>query len=294
VTAGIRLDDIQRDALEADPLGFQPRPTLPDDAVLAANPKIAAAWFARAAAGSFTKLRASAGSGIRPPNGFEIASTDNPSLKPERSRSAEFGLDQAFAGGRGLIEATAFFNDYDDLIVAVGSFRESSRYRTDNISNARSRGVEVAATARGRLPAARAIDVQLRVSYTRLDTKILAVDRAGTAPPPFEVGQALLRRPRHQFSTELLVSAGRGSAFLQGGGRSRALDVEPTLGTFHPGFFDSPGHQVWTAGAAVRVHRSLEIFGRIDNLFDRVYEEALGFPAPGRAAFAGLRVAAGR
>ncbi len=293
VTAGVRLDDIHRDALAPDPLAFTPRPALPGDSVLSANPKIAAAWFVRPAAGSFTKLRASTGTGIRPPNGFEIASTDNPSLKPERSRSAEFGVDQAVASGHGLLESTAFFNTYDDLIVAVGSFRESSRYRTDNISNARSRGLELAGTLRGRLAGPFSAAVQLRATYTLLDTEILAVDRAGGAPPPFEVGQPLLRRPRHQFSTELVVAAGRASGFLQGGGRARALDIEPTLGTFHRGFFDARGYHVWNAGGAFRVHRRLEVFGRIDNLFDREYEEAFGFPAPGRAAYAGLRVAAG-
>ena len=30
------------------------------------------------------------------------------------------------------------------------------------------------------------------------------------------------------------------------------------------------------------------------NLFDRRYEPGLGFPSPGRTAFAGVRVAAGR
>jgi outer membrane cobalamin receptor len=292
VTAGVRLDDIERDAIEADQVGFSARPALPADSVVSANPKISAAWFARTAAGSFTKLRAGAGTGIRPPNGFEIASTDNPYLKPERSRSAEFGVDQAVAGGRGLIEATAFFNNYDDLIVAVGSFRESSAYRTDNISNARSRGLELAGTARARAGAT--MDVQVRASYTWLDTTILAVDRAGAAPPPFEVGDPLLRRPRHQFSTEALVTSGRATAFLQGGGRARTVDIEPSLGTFHPFFFDAPGYQVWNAGGSFRVHRSVEVFGRIDNLFDRAYEEALGFPGHGRGAFAGLRVATGR
>lgn len=294
VTSGLRVDDIRRDTLEPDPSGFPPRPELPEDAVLSANPKLSVAWFARPDSGAFTKLRASAGTGIRPPNGFEIAFTDNPSLKPERSRSAEFGVDQAIAGGRGLVEATAFVNSYDDLIVAVGSFSQASRFRTDNISNARSRGLELSGTARGRLDAGVPIDLRVRATYTWLDTDILAVDRAAGAPPPFEVGQPLLRRPRHQFSTELLVSAGRASAFLQGGGRSRVLDVEPTLGTFHPAFFDAPGYHAWTAGVAFRVHRALELFARVENLFDRSYEEAFGYPAPGRGLFGGLRVVAGR
>lgn len=291
VTAGLRVDDITREALEGDPHSFVPRPALPEDHVVSANPKIAAAWFARAGSGSFTKLRAAAGTGIRPPDGFEIAFTDNPSLKPERSVSAEAGIDQAFADGHGLIEATAFFNKYDNLIVAVGSFIEASRYSTDNISNARARGLELAGTARARI--AGRVNLEWRVAYTFLDTEVLAVDRASDAPPPFTVGDPLLRRPRHQLSTHLTAGAGRLVTFLQGGGRGRALDVEPNYGTFG-GLFYAPGYQAWSAGASWRVLGSAELFGRIDNLFDRAYEEALGFPAPGRGAFVGFRIAAGR
>ena len=290
VTAGIRIDDIQRDALEADPNTYAPRPAFPAESVISTNPKISAAWFIRPDAGTFTKMRASAGTGIRPPDGFEIAFTDNPSLKPERSASVEAGIDQAFASGRGVIEATAFVNNYDDLIVAVGSFRGSSRYRTDNISNARARGVELAGTARGQMSR---IAAHLYVAYTFLDTEVLAVDRAGGAPPPFTVGDPLLRRPRHQVSTTAQLHAGRFGMYVQGGGRGRALDVEPTLGTYG-GLFDSPGYQVWNTGASWRVHRAIELFGRVENLLDRRYEEALGFPAQGRGVMAGLRIAAGR
>ncbi len=293
VTGGVRIDDIRRQALDADPNAFAPRPPFPADHVWSVNPKIAAAWFARTTPGSFTKLRAAAGTGIRPPDGLEIAFTDNPSLGPERSVSVEAGLDQAFAGGHGLIEATGFFNRYDDLIVAVGSFVEASRYRTDNISNARSRGLELATTARARIPAASPIDLEWRVAWTWLDTEVLAVDGSASAPLPFSVGDPLLRRPRQQLSTYVAAHTGRLSAYLQGNGRGRVLDVEPNYGTYG-GLFYSRGYQSWSAGASWRVLGSSEVFARIDNLFDRAYEEALGFPAPGRAVFAGLRIAARR
>jgi outer membrane receptor protein involved in Fe transport len=83
------------------------------------------------------------------------------------------------------------------------------------------------------------------------------------------------------------------SAFLRGGGRSEVLDVEPSFGTFG-GLFEAQGYQAWNAGAAVRVLRHAEVFVRVENLFDRSYEEAFGFPALGRRAAAGLRIAAGR
>ena len=70
------------------------------------------------------------------------------------------------------------------------------------------------------------------------------------------------------------------TAFVSGRARGRALDVEPSLGTFG-GLFYASGFTVWNAGASYRLPRVGELFGRIENLFDRTYEEALGFPALG-------------
>ena len=293
LTGGLRIERITRDALPGDPNAFAPRPDFGDDTVVSTNPKIAAAWFVHSNAGTFTKIRGSAGTGIRPPDAFEIAFTDNPSLKPERSRSFDAGIEQSFLGSHALLEATAFFNHYDDLIVAVGSFQGSSQFRTDNISNARSRGLETAATLRGRRAGSVPIDVELRVGYTLLDTEILAVDNAYGAPPPFVPGDELLRRPKHSFSVDAMVHAGRLIGFLQGGGRGQMRDVDPSFGTFG-GIFDAPGYAVWNAGASFTLVPHLEIYGRVTNIFDRAYEEILGFPALGRGAYGGLRVAAGR
>ncbi len=293
VTAGLRVERITRRALAADPSEFAPRPAFDDQTVVSTNPKIAAAWFVRAQDANYTKLRGSAGTGIRPPDAFEIAFTDNPDLQPERSISFEIGVDQAFLNGRALIEATGFFNEYDDLIVTVGTLSDASRYRSDNISNARSRGFELAGTGRVRWNTGVPIDLQLRIGYTLLDTEILAVDNDSRAPSPFVPGDRLLRRPRHQFATDLTVTSGRLVAFLQGGGRGDALDVDPSFGAFG-GLFEARGYSVWNTGASWRLAGGIHIFGRIDNLFDRDYEEVLGFPALPRGAMVGVRVAAGR
>ena len=293
VVGGVRVEDIRRERIEESPNRFSPRPVLPSDSVVSVNPRLSAAWLVSSGSSTYTKVRAGAGTGIRPPDGFELAFTDNPGLRPERSASVEAGVDQAFAGGHGLFEATAFANDYDDLIVAVGSFSGSSRFRTDNISNARARGLELALTLRQRLAARRPVDISGRFGYTLLATRILAVDQDEDAPPPFEVGQALLRRPKHQFFAEVTLSASRLSAFFRGGGRGTVLDVEPTNGTFG-GLFDNPGYSVWNAGVTWSAAGFVDVFGRIENVFDRDYEEALGFPALGRRATVGLRIAAGR
>ena len=261
--------------------------------MLSVNPRLAVAWLVRPEAPNSTKLRASAATGIRPPGAFDIAFTNNPSLRPERSVSGEAGIEQALAGGRARLEAAAFYNRYDDLIVAVGSFSASSRYTTDNISNARARGFELGVSAGHRIAAARPVDLQSRVTYTFVDSDVLAVDQEDEAPPPFTVGEPLLRRPRHQFSAEVTARSGPLTAFVSGRARGRALDVEPSLGTFG-GLFYADGFTVWNTGISYRVRNIGDLFGRVENLFDRGYEEAFGFPALGRRATIGLRVAAGR
>jgi outer membrane cobalamin receptor len=293
VTGGLRVDDIGRDRLEESPGAFSPRPVLEDDHIVSVNPRAAIAWTARGGSADFTKLRGSIATGIRPPGAFDLAFTDNPSLKPERSFSTEAGIEQAFAGGQGRAEAVAFVNSYDDLIVAVGSFRESSRYTTDNIANARARGIELALGGAHRVAALRGVDLHARIAYTWLDAEVLAVDGDDTAPPPFEVGQPLLRRPRHQMSAEVTAARGPLTLFVAGGARSRVLDVEPSFGTFG-GLHYADGFNAWNAGASWRVMRIGELFGRVENLLDRSYEEALGFPALGRRATIGIRLAPGR
>lgn len=290
VTSGVRVDDIRRDALAGFNDPFSPRPDFPSDRVVSTNPRLAAAWLARPGPAWSTKLRAAAGTGIRPPDGFEIAFTDNPSLKPERSRSLEAGVDQTLFSSHALVQATVFDNHFDDLIIAVGPFRESSRYRTDNISNALARGLELASVLRGR---AAGFDLQSEIAYTFMHTEILAVDGARLAPAPFTPGDPLLRRPRHQWSADVSAVRGRMTVWGRGGGRGRVLDVEPTLGTFG-GLFTATGYAVWNAGGAWKLVKGVELLARVENLFDRRYEEAFGFPALGRSAFAGVRVAGSR
>jgi outer membrane cobalamin receptor len=290
IATGIRLEHIRRDRLAGNPSGG--RPDFADESTLSPNPKIAVAWFLQAADRrhtGWTRVHGSAGTGIRAPNDFEIAFTDNPSLKPERSRSLDLGMEQAFAGGAIVLDATMFANSYDDLIVAVGpSAQSSSRFRTDNISNARARGVELSAAGRTRA------GLDARASYTWLDSEVQELDRApGAAPPPFSVGDPLIRRPRHQARLDVTFARGPVTVYAQVAARSQVLDVDPSAGAFG-GLFDAPGFTVAHAGGAVRLGRTIEVFARMINLFDRDYEEALGYPALGRGAHIGIRVAASR
>lgn len=291
VTAGIRYEHIVREGLASDPTAFQPRPALPRQRVGSLNPKVGLVYRAFGGAGerAATRVRANAGTGIRPPDVFEIAFTDNANLRPERSRSLEAGVEQHLMSGRFVIDGALFENTYDDLIVTVGrAWGNASRYRTDNIANARARGVELSALAR--LP----LGLRAAATYTRLSTTMLSVDGlGGTAPTPFAVGDPLIRRPPHQGSVDLRYTGARGAAFATVTTRSRILDIEPNYGSFG-GVFFTPGYAVVDIGGSTPVRRGLELFARMDNVANRRYEETLGFPALGRTGIVGIRVAAGR
>ena len=218
---------------------------------------------------------------------FEIAFTDNPLLRPERSRSADAGIEHAFSGGLVAIDATVFANRYDDLIVGVKSaWTGASRYRTDNIANASANGLEVGFRWMS------TFGLSARGAYSLLSTRILAVDRVPSgAPAPYSVGDALIRRPRHQGSADVRYTHGRAQAFLLINGRGRMPDLEPNYAS---SVYSNPGFVVASAGGSFTTTRNLEVYARVTNLFDRAYEDALGYPAQARSASVGLRVAVGR
>jgi outer membrane cobalamin receptor len=285
VQAGIRAEHIRRDAIAVN-LAL----AADDESIVSVNPKIGATWLVSrqtpgAGARAWTRLRASTGTGIRPPDAFEIAFADNPALKPERSKSVEFGVTQAILGGAVSFDLTTFLNLYDDLIISVGGLSGISRY--ENVSNARARGVEASAAYR---PAA---STSLRASYTYLDAEIRAIDGTSQAPSPYQVGDRLLRRPTHQASVDVNWTASRVTAFGSLAARGTTLDAEPAFGP-SGGLYENPGRTVVDAGGSFRVVRGVYVFARVMNLFDKAYEEVLGYPAPGRTAFAGVRLAAGR
>ena len=288
VTAGLRVERISRHALRSDTFG---RPPFNDDVVWSTNPKVAVAWLAHSGDDSSpvgaTKVRVHAGTGIKPPTAFEIAFTDNPDLKPERNRSVDFGIDQAFAHSTIVADATYFGNWYDDLIVAVGSsLSGASRYRTDNIANAKAHGLETGVSWRA--PAG----VSVRGGFTWLHTEVLAVDNLPSlAPTPYKVGDPLLRRPSQQGSLEISWASRYGNVFGALNGRGEMADLEPN---FASSVYTNSGYTVFSFGGAVRLARGVEVTARVLNAFDKQYEEVLGYPALGRSAMIGLRVTAGR
>lgn len=286
LTTGVRIDDIRTHSLLADT--FAGRPFLPGSEVSQVNPRASVAYLLREAPGGSgvfgaTRLHASSGTGIRAPDDFELAFTNNPHLKPERSISFDAGLEQRFFGDRAFWDVTYFYNRFKDQIVVLGgSLTSLSSFSSDNLSNSRAQGLEISFRLRPRR------SIQWSGSYTRLSTAILALDGSTLAETPFLVGQPLLREPRNSGATNLTWRHGRLMLNLDSYIRGPVLDVEPNLGAT-AGLFRNKGYTLVNGGFSYRLRRNLEVYGRLNNLLNQKYEESFGYPALPLNFLAGVR-----
>jgi outer membrane receptor protein involved in Fe transport len=275
LSAGLRGEFYRTPAVPPD--GFS-RPLFPASSISRVNPKVAAAYVA-----GRTRLHASTGLGVRPPSGFDLAFTNNPALKPERTTSFDAGVEQAF-GKLLVLDGTYFYNRYYDLIVTLGgSLNTLSHYKSDNLANSRAQGAEFSA----RLRPARWMFVT--GSFTLLETRILSLDNSNNqAPLPFSVGQQLTRRPEHSGSFVATVTRGRVSADFTGYFRGKTLYEEPNLGASN-GLYWNPGFANIGVNVNYRIARGVTLYGNLRNALNWHYEEVFGFPSQRLNFVAGMK-----
>lgn len=221
------------------------------------SPRVAVAWVRDG-----HKLRAAYGEGFRAPGIGELYTPvfGNPALEAEQSRTVEAGYERWFRDGNGSVSITLFDSRYDDLIFF------SSAFRYDNIAAATARGIELAGRRRvGQLATA--------VSYTYLEGQ----DET--------TGQELVRRPAHSGSFSLGYEAGPATAFLvisHTGSRVDVTDIFP-YGVVRNAAFTTADVVVHYARGGWRP------FVKVENVTGTEYEEAFGYPSPGRRLLAGIR-----
>jgi outer membrane cobalamin receptor len=278
--AGLREEIYQMPLVVADLTGFQARPEFPARTYTRLNPKISGAFMLD----NGTRLHASFGTGIRPPGGSDLAFTNNPALKPERTESYDIGVEEQALNGRASLDVTWFRNRYRDLIVGLGgSLSKLSQFSTDNVSNAIAKGVEMSGTVR---PVSW---ISLTANYTWLESQVLSLNGgSGLVQQFFYLGQPLIRRPKQSGSLLATIHYGPVDANVAGYARGRTLDVEPNEGAFG-GLFPNPGFANVNVNINYRVRGNLTAYVNIRNALNRRYEEIYGFPGPLLNVVAGLK-----
>ncbi|WP_326914525.1 TonB-dependent receptor plug domain-containing protein [Sphingopyxis chilensis] len=214
-----------------------------------------------------TNVRASYGEGFKAPSLYQLydAFSGNAALRPERSKSYDVGIDQSLADGRALVSLTAFLRNTNDQINY-----DNTAFTYGNIDRTRAKGVEATL-------ALRPIDaLNVTASYSYIDAR----DRSGRAV--FD-GKRLPRRAEHAVS----LSADYDWSF--------GLSTGATLTMVGDSFDDAAnavpldGYALAGIRASVPVGPNLEIYGRVDNLFDADYATAFNYGTYGRAAYGGVR-----
>jgi outer membrane receptor protein involved in Fe transport len=280
VIAGLRADDLRTHSLAAGDYGK--RPLLPASSLTKLNPRLSATYMLRQSRSGWldgTRVHGSFGTGIRAPDGFELASTNNPHLKPERSISFDSGLEQRFFDGKAALDVTYFNNHFEDQIVTLGgSLTNLSSYISDNLGNSRAQGMEISFQVRPTR------SLQMSVEYTLDATEILALNGSLQTLAPFHVGQELLRIPRNSAGYNVTWRHGRLMLNTNAYIRGETLDTEPNYGTSActlglPCLFTNKGYVRLDGGFSYRLPRGAELYGRLDNLLDQKYEEVFGYPA---------------
>jgi outer membrane cobalamin receptor len=290
--AGLRVDDLRTHSIPPNGLPLNTpgaRPFLPASSIVKVNPRVSLAYMAHEGTGGnwlgATRFHGSFGTGVRAPNGFELAfNNNNPNLKPEKSVSFDSGVEQRLFSDRAVLDSTYFYNRFEDQIVVLGgSLTNLSKFSSANLGNSRAQGLEVS------LQAQPSRTLHFVGEYTLLATRLLAINGANAALAPFQVGQPLIRRPRNSGFFGLTYAYRRLTLNTTATFRGHTLDIEPNLGTFAcepppdgpglPCLFQDKGYQLVGAGFSYRLSRGVEIYGRANNLLNQKYEESFGFPA---------------
>ncbi len=219
-----------------------------------------------------TKIKATYGTAFKAPSIFYLydPTYGNINLRPERNTGWDVGAEQYIYSDDVKAGFDYFHNDFTDL------FGTDANYMTININKAETKGFEFYISAKPLKIA------DLSLNYTITDTKDLSPNSA-------DYGHELLRRPEHKFG------AGVNFHF------SRKIDLdlqayyvgrrEDKVFSFYPARrIVLGGYTLVNLAASYNFTGNVEVYSRLNNLFNKYYEDIFGFATPGRSAYAGIKL----
>ena len=216
-----------------------------------------------------TTLHSSVATGFSPPSSQDKIFGMNFGLRPERDLGWDAGVEQRLWENRVTIGATYFHNDLSNLIGFNGLFE------TLNLGAAETQGIET------ELRVQPMVDLVFTASYTYLDA-----EKTSSADINQPQGSRLPRRPRN----EVYVSASYlWCKKLRTTIAAKFVNAREELNFGGPNF-DIEDYSFVNIAAEYEINWHMSLFGRIDNLTNEHYAEVFGFPALGRAAYAGVKL----
>jgi outer membrane cobalamin receptor len=253
-----------------------------------ASPRVSAAYFLRNPLGEqawgATKLKFNFGLGIKEPTFFESFSQSpfargNPNLKPEESRSFDFGVEQRVWNDRAKLEVNYFDNRFRNQIAFATTNPSTFEGSFFNIGKTKANGVELVGMIS---PGA---GFMWTAGYTFLSSEVIRSTSAFS--PVFAPGQPLLRRPKN--SGFLGGSWTRGRVNLNAHATFIGSRADSDFAGFDPPFTKSERYTKLDVAGTYRITDYVTFFSAVENLLNQTYYEVLGFPALKLNFRAGLR-----
>jgi len=217
-----------------------------------------------------TRFKATYGSGFKAPSLYQLYAPASPwgaignaDLNPETSTSWDVGVEQKLCE-KAVVGVTYFDSEYEDLIDFVAGYV--------NESEATVKGVEFNATAQ------LCDAVRLSGTYTYTDSED-------------SDGAELSRRPKHRATADLhyrwddAVNLSLGCVYV--GKRQDAYFSSTEYVTVEE---ELPGYVVFNLAASWQLSDTVKLFGRVENLFDKDYEELAGYGTPGVSGYGGVKI----
>ena len=239
-------------------------------------PRSSAAYLLRESSGAVgaTKLKFNFGLAFKEPTLVDLFSPDptflgNPSLRPERNRSFDFGIEQRLWHDHAKVEINWFDNRFRDLVEFTTLSFTPFTGSFFNVNAAKANGAEVI------IETAPIAGLKLTAAYTYLNTVITQSNTP--TDPVFGVGQALFRRPRHSGSMGAIWNWRKltaSSVVTYVGDR-----VDSDFAGLVPPLTSDPSYTRWDLAWTYRFTKKFSYVGAITNVLDRSYMEALGYPA---------------
>jgi vitamin B12 transporter len=216
--------------------------------------------------GGKTVLRSTYAEGFRAPTLTEsVMPFGNVALTPETVKSYDLGIEQHLMDRKLRLSATYFHRTSRDQIVF--SFMT---FQSENIQRVKAEGVELELNARP------TETLELAANYSFVDSR----DKS----PGMTFDNLVARRPRNQlnvsvdWTSPIKLKLGA-SLRIVGDSYDDNANAKPL-----------DGYALASIRASYPLTQNLELYGRIENLFDTDYEVAKDYSVLGRAAYAGFRL----
>jgi vitamin B12 transporter len=213
-----------------------------------------------------TKIKGSYGTGFKAPSLYQLYAPiyGVSDLKPEKSNGWDIGLEQKIVVLKTTLSATWFKNEFTNLITMDWSKPWPWKY--ENTAKSHSQGLELTASVQP------LEELRLNAGYTYTETK----DDVS--------GKQLPYRPKNKASFDINYS------FLKKANVNLGLVYVGTRYADTANTQKMKDYLLVNLAGSYDLTKNLQVFGRVDNLFDRQYEEVAGYGTPGIGAYGGVKV----